>query len=72
MEVGLRVLAAINDHREPNPVDTAKLRCLAPDLKDLPLEEVACQVVRQGVEKRQAQREELPRKKHSATQNKIA
>lgn len=45
LEIGLRVLTAINANTNPDPADVAILRLCAPQFADLPADELACAVV---------------------------
>ncbi len=49
VEVALRVLTAINEGRIADDADVEKLRRLAPSLADLPLDELACDVIKQAL-----------------------
>ncbi len=53
MQVALRVLAAISRYRDPPAADVEELRRITPGFKDLPPDELACQVVQFGVRARQ-------------------
>jgi hypothetical protein len=52
IQLGLRVLAAINANTNPDPADVAMLRLLAPHLADYPIDELACMIVQQGLRER--------------------
>jgi hypothetical protein len=53
MKVALRVLTAIDGHRDPNPNDVAELKNLEPLLADTaPPDELACEVIRQALKRR--------------------
>jgi hypothetical protein len=56
MEVALRVLMAINQKRQPNPADLEELHRLAPLLADLPADELACDVIKQALQRRESVR----------------
>ena len=45
MKLALRVLAALNDKRSPDPADLNRLRLLAPPAAYLPTDELACEVI---------------------------
>lgn len=67
MRVALRVLAAAAEFRNPNPDDTAKLRRLAPDLNAaLPIEDVACIVVRRTLQEFRLRHQKVLSLKRSA------
>ena len=55
MEIALRVLTAIISRQSPNPADVEELRRLAPSLADVPVDELAREVVRHAVQLRQAE-----------------
>jgi hypothetical protein len=71
MRVALRVLEAITARRDPEEPDIEELRHLAPLSADMPLDELACAVVRHAIErleeKRRCQRQQTDFK-FSATQ----
>ncbi len=52
LEIGLRVLAAINASTNPDPYDVAILRLVAPQFAHLPADELACAVVAQDLRER--------------------
>jgi hypothetical protein len=52
IKAALRVLMAITDRVEPPPTDVAELHRIAPECADLPLDELACELVRRALEKR--------------------
>ena len=52
MQTALRVLAAILEQTEPNGADVVELRRIAPIDANLPVDELACQVVNAAVEER--------------------
>ncbi len=60
METALRVLAAINAKRHPDPVDIDSLRAYAgPQADDMGLDEFACEVIHKALQQRaEAKREE--------------
>jgi hypothetical protein len=50
LELGLRVLTAITERRDPSPDDLAQLRKLVPDsTDDEPVDELACRVIEKAV-----------------------
>ena len=59
MKTAMRVLAAINEKREPDAADLAELRSLAPLLANLPPDELACDVIKQALQRRDAARRAL-------------
>ena len=66
METALRVLTAINERHEPALADAEELRRLAPGLTEEPLDEMACDVIRQALTQRahlQAQLREIRARK---------
>jgi len=56
LKVALRVLTAVSEKREADPADVAALRRFAPLLADGPLDELACDVIQQGLRRRAAMR----------------
>ena len=52
LEVGLRVLTAVNEHKNPDPMDVEKLRLLAPEWADRPVDELACEVIGRTMKQR--------------------
>jgi len=52
MQVALRVLAAINENRQPDPADVAELHRMAPPAAFRSLSELACAVIQQALERR--------------------
>ena len=61
MKLALRVLEAVNERREPDSQDVAGLRALAPLIANLPLDELACEVMRLALERRAKVREAVRR-----------
>jgi hypothetical protein len=59
MKTAMRVLSAINEKRDPDPADLDQLRSLAPLLADLPADELACDVIKQALQRRDAIRKAL-------------
>jgi len=59
MKTAMRVLAAVNDKREPDTADLTELRRLAPLLADMPADELACDVIKQALQRRDALRKAL-------------
>jgi hypothetical protein len=59
MEAALRVLMTINQKRHPNPADVEELRRLAPLLADLPADELACDVIKQALYRRELLRKAM-------------
>jgi hypothetical protein len=57
MQVALRVLTAINKRREPAITDVEELRKLAPLQSHLPLDQLACYVIKLAINRRRAARE---------------
>jgi hypothetical protein len=51
LRVALRVLGAITERRMPETADIEALRHLGPPV-DAPLDELACEVIRQGTKRR--------------------
>ncbi|HKE25736.1 MAG TPA: hypothetical protein VKB88_25430 [Bryobacteraceae bacterium] len=58
MRVALQVLGAITEKREPAWEDIKELYRLAPPKDFMPLDELACAVVEQSLERYRAQREQ--------------
>jgi hypothetical protein len=57
METALRVLAAVNTKRHPDPVDIDALRAYAgPQARDMGLDEFACEVIHEALRQRAAAR----------------
>jgi len=52
MKSAIRVLMAITDRVEPTPTDVAELHRIAPECSDLPLDELACELVQRALKKR--------------------
>ena len=53
METALRVLAAVNTKRHPDPVDIDALRAYAgPQADDMGLDEFACEVIHKALKHR--------------------
>jgi len=53
MKTALRVLTAITEKRQPDPADVTLLRSYAgPQAKDVPLDEFACAIIQQALERR--------------------
>jgi hypothetical protein len=59
MKTAMRVLAAVNDKRDPDAADLEELRRLAPLLGGLPPDELACDVIKQALQRREALRKAL-------------
>jgi len=59
MKTAMRVLSAINEKREPDAADLEELRSLAPLLANLPPDELACDVIKQALQRRDAARKAL-------------
>ncbi len=53
IEIALRVLKAINHRRQPDPADVESLYYLAPLLSDVPVDELACDVIQQALQHRE-------------------
>jgi len=56
LKLALRVLTTIIDRRYPEPNDVAALRSLAPCAGPLPIDELACEVIKGAVQLRAAAR----------------
>ena len=54
IDTATRVLMAIMDKGKPEPCDVEELRRFAPDCSDLPVDELACEVVQRAVKRRAA------------------
>jgi hypothetical protein len=52
MRTALRVLMAITDRAQPDPVDVEELRRVAPECSALATDELACEVVQRALQKR--------------------
>lgn len=52
LAVALRVLSAINEKRYPDPKDVDELRRWAPLSADVPIDELACEVIQQAINRR--------------------
>jgi hypothetical protein len=52
MKTALRVLAALTDRKDPDPADVAELRSLAPLSNTEEIDEMACNVIRQALQRR--------------------
>jgi hypothetical protein len=52
MLLALRVLTAINERKNPDPTDVEKLRKLAPEGANRPVDELACEVIQLALKKR--------------------
>jgi len=52
IKIASRVLIALGDRKEPDPADVAELRRLDPLLGDMPLDELACDVIQQALKRR--------------------
>jgi hypothetical protein len=59
MKTAMRVLAAVNEKRDPDAADLDELRRLAPLLAALPPDELACDVIKQALQRREALRNAL-------------
>ena len=59
MQTALRVLSALTEKRPAAESDVAALRKYADDGKDEPLDELACDVIRRAIERREAVRKAL-------------
>ena len=55
LRVALRVLTELNEHREPAEADAEALRHLASN-KNLPIDEMACEVINTAIHVRQGMR----------------
>ena len=67
MQIALKVLAAVTDLRSPDPADATELRNVAADLTpDLPIDDVACMVVRRTLRKFELEHLRLAALKRSA------
>jgi hypothetical protein len=72
MRIALRVLDAITARRHPGAADVEELRRLAPLSADMPLEELACAVIKHAIERMEEKRrhqQDTPQAKASATPN---
>jgi hypothetical protein len=49
MKTALRVLTAYTEKRQPDPEDVAALRHYAPHLANLPMDELACELIKTGI-----------------------
>lgn len=58
MQTALRVLKAITERRSPDQADVDKLRSLDPLSADLPVDELACDVIRNGLKRWESRRAE--------------
>ena len=57
IETALRVLGAITEHNEPNTADVEELKRFSPFAPaDVPIDEIACEVVAQALKARAATR----------------
>jgi hypothetical protein len=56
MNVAMRVLAAINEKRHPDPEDVAELRRLVPLSAERPPDELACDAIMEAIKRRAAPR----------------
>ena len=65
--VALRVLAAINDKHRPAVPDVALLRTYYPDQQELDLDEMACLVIQEVLERNNRAREARKRDGRSQT-----
>lgn len=52
IQIASRVLTALGDRREPDPQDVYELRRLDPLMGDMPLDELACDVIQQALKRR--------------------
>jgi hypothetical protein len=52
MQIAVRVLSALMEKRDPDPADVQKLRECAPSLAHEPLDELACDVMRNALKER--------------------
>ena len=52
MKTAMRVLAALNEKRDPTPADIDELRGLAPDFSATGLDELACEVIQRALRHR--------------------
>ena len=54
MELALRVLTALTEKRDPDPEDANRLRAIAAvaRVRELPLDELACEVIQQALKHR--------------------
>ncbi len=57
MRVGLRVLAALTERRQPLSEDVEQLRRLAPPLMYQSVDEMACAVVEDSIKRHRANRD---------------
>jgi hypothetical protein len=51
MRLALRVLNALNEKKNPEPEDVAKLRCLAPEIS-AQIDELACEIIARNIAQR--------------------
>ena len=49
LETALRVLSAVNNRREPNPMDVRWLRGCADSEGQLPVDELACELIQKAL-----------------------
>ena len=56
MKVALRVLTAISERQPPEVTDIECLKSLVPLFADLPLDELACHVIQDALQRRAAVR----------------
>jgi len=49
LKTALRVLTAVNDNRPPDPFDVHEVFGYAPLLRGMPVDELACAVVRHAI-----------------------
>src|SRR5579871_4097470 len=52
MQLALRVLNAITNHRDPEPADVEELHRLAPSEQGISIDELACRVVTKALQRR--------------------
>ena len=53
LKVASRVLIALGEHRAPDPLDVGELRRLNPLMNDMPIDDLACDVIRQALRRRE-------------------
>jgi hypothetical protein len=52
MKVAARVLVALGEHQAPDQADVDELRSLDPLMNDMPLDDLACDVIQQALKRR--------------------
>jgi hypothetical protein len=53
MKIAARVLLAIGEHRPPDEADVEELRTLDPLMSDMPVDELACDVIQQALKRKE-------------------